>query len=180
MFADSFAAAMSLYDSPFQAGLFRDLCTFPVTYGYSKNGNYYRDTKPTIELERPHKISTRSVPLDEIKMSKPRPTIANVNWSPPFQVPFTLDYGQRTDAYSDYGANLANYHQAARAFTERLNSKRAQFSHKLKPGQCVIFNNRRIVHGRQQFATDNEERWLKGAYLDTVSDEKGALDVSFG
>jgi len=185
MFADSFAAAMSLYeppsDSPFHTGrpeLFRDLCNFPVTYGYNKNGNYYRDTKPTIELERPHRIQNRNVPLDSVRSGRP-PTIANVNWSPPFQVPFTVDYGQRTHENSDHGANLVQYHRAARAFTELLNSKTAQFSHKLKPGQCVIFNNRRIVHGRQKFATDTGERWLKGAYLDTVCDERENPGVIF-
>jgi len=174
MFADSFAAAMSLYDSSDlnRVEFFRDLCNFPVTYGYNKNGNYYRDTKPTIELEKAHKIKSRQSPLDSVRFGRP-PTIANVNWSPPFQVPFTVDYGQRTHENSDHCEHLRQYHHAARAFTELLNSKGAQYSYKLKPGQCVIFNNRRIVHGRQQFATDREERWLKGAYLDTVGDERG-------
>lgn len=181
MFADSFAAAMSLYDpaSLQELGHFRSLCNFPVTYGYNKNGNYYRDTKPTIELEKAHKIKTRQWPLDAICSGRP-PIIANVNWSPPFQVPFTLDYAQSAYDDSDHGENLTHYLRAARVFTELLNSKRAQFPHKLKPGQCVIFDNRRIVHGRQQFATENEERWLKGAYLDTVRDWGETPGVIFG
>jgi len=173
MFADSFAAARSLYDGtstrPPNFYLFYALCKFPVTYGYDKNGNYYRDTKSTIELEK-HKRR----PLEDLNEAqhKPMPTIANVNWSPPFQVPFIVNNGQDIHDDGDLGNHLKQYHRAARAFSELLNSEKAQFSHKLKPGQCVIFNNRRIVHGRQKFATETEERWLKGAYLDTVSDER--------
>jgi len=171
MFADSFAAARLLHNgSPTTRPkhyLFYALCRFPVTYSYDKNGNYYRDTKPTIELEKHQRP-----PLGDSNEAQPEqmPSIANVNWSPPFQAPFIVDDGQYILANGDLGDNLTTYHQAARAFSEALNSEKAQFSHKMKPGQCVIFNNRRIVHGRQRFATETEERWLKGAYLDTVSD----------
>jgi gamma-butyrobetaine dioxygenase len=34
----------------------------------------------------------------------------------------------------------------------------------MEPGECVIFDNRRILHARTAFA--GGERWLRGAYLD--------------
>jgi len=49
IFADSFYAAQVLYKTSPKD--FEALCTFPVTYRYNKNGNYYTDTKVTIELD---------------------------------------------------------------------------------------------------------------------------------
>jgi gamma-butyrobetaine dioxygenase len=37
----------------------------------------------------------------------------------------------------------------------------------MQEGECVIFNNRRVLHGRKEFDTTHGERWLKGAYVDT-------------
>ena len=93
------------------------------------------------------------------------PAIANVNWAPPFQGPFTVDRG-----ISDYARKLTAYHRATIAFQAIISAPENQFTHMLKPGECVIFNNRRILHGRQQFESvgvvAGKERWLKGAYLD--------------
>jgi gamma-butyrobetaine dioxygenase len=75
------------------------------------------------------------------------PRLSNINWSPPFQGPFVLD---------------------AKLFTTLVNSSANEFSYLLQPGQCVIFNNRRVLHGRQKFQSGSGERWLKGAYLDMV------------
>lgn len=49
IFADAFYAAEVLFkNSPRD---FEALCTFPVTYRYNKNGNFYTDTKVTIEID---------------------------------------------------------------------------------------------------------------------------------
>jgi hypothetical protein len=48
-----------------------------------------------------------------------------------------------------------------------LESKEMTFDLKLKPGECVIFDNRRIVHARGHFNTLTGSRWLAGAYVDT-------------
>jgi hypothetical protein len=37
----------------------------------------------------------------------------------------------------------------------------------MQEGECVIFNNRRVLHGRKAFDAEGGERWLKGAYVDT-------------
>ena len=38
----------------------------------------------------------------------------------------------------------------------------------MKPGECVLFDNRRVLHARKAFevADAGKERWLRGAYLD--------------
>lgn len=38
----------------------------------------------------------------------------------------------------------------------------------MKPGECVLFDNRRVLHARKAFEVGDagKERWLRGAYLD--------------
>lgn len=68
-------------------------------------------------------------------------------------------------------SQLEYWHEAVRVFEDILNSERNLFEFKLKPGQCVLFDNRRILHGRRQFTPVKEAvvrdypRWLKGTYL---------------
>lgn len=87
----------------------------------------------------------------------------NTNWSPPFQGPFRIDIGLK-----DHGAKLQNWHRAAKAFDQALNHPENMFQYRLEEGDCVIFNNRRVLHGRTAFTsgTGGAVRWLKGAYLD--------------
>ena len=40
------------------------------------------------------------------------------------------------------------------------------FEYRLKEGECVVFDNRRVLHARRAFDASQGERWLKGAYVD--------------
>lgn len=89
------------------------------------------------------------------------PLLKNVNWSPPFQAPFTADpHLPGSDAFR-------NYQKAAAAFSGLVNQPSARYEKTLGSGECVIFNNRRVLHGRTAFVSGTEARFLKGAYLDT-------------
>jgi len=165
MFADSFYAAGRLYHS--QPELFDALATTPVTYKYDHATHQYIDHKPTIELVKApfESIDQRMPPSNPISKllgaaakSTPTPAIANVNWSPPFQGRF-----QPTVS----GKELRQYHRAAAAFADIVDDPSNQFRVRLNPGECVVFNNRRVLHGRTAFVSSSGERWLKGAYLDT-------------
>jgi gamma-butyrobetaine dioxygenase len=57
-----------------------------------------------------------------------------------------------------YGAYLAFY--------RRLHVPEAALERRLKPGEVVIFDNRRILHGRRAL-TSGSPRWLKGCYADS-------------
>ncbi|CAK7199215.1 hypothetical protein SEUCBS139899_001888 [Sporothrix eucalyptigena] len=48
---------------------------------------------------------------------------------------------------------------------------------KLQPGQCVLFNNRRVLHGRRQFNTSDGTRWLKGTYIDEQTFHSRVTDM---
>lgn len=146
-FSDSFHAAARLHSrSPFH---FRTLSTFPVTYHYHHPTHHYHFTRPTIELHPYPKYS------DPTNLA-----LKHVNWSPPFQGPFEARIG-----CENQGA-LRNYIAAANAFEKLLSAEENLYEYRLEEGECVIFDNRRVLHARRAFDAQKGERWLKGAYVE--------------
>jgi gamma-butyrobetaine dioxygenase len=144
MFSDAFATAEALRSQ--HPGLFKSLCTFPVTFHYYNAGQSYRQVRTTIEL------------ADQSDLSSP---IQVVNWSPPFQGPLAKDIGNK-----DGGEALRTFVRASHAFETLLSAPGSVFELRLNEGECVIFDNRRVLHARREFDITKGERWLKGAYLD--------------
>jgi gamma-butyrobetaine dioxygenase len=141
IFTDSFHAATRVrLGTP---SLFSNLATFPVTFHYQNAGEHYHYTRPTVELEEYSYRASRR--------------IININWSPPFQAPFEADIES---------PRLRAYLSSAKAFAKFIEAPESQFELILKPGECVIFNNRRVLHARRAFDPSSGERWLKGAYID--------------
>ena len=145
-FSDAFHAAQKLHDA--SSSHFRTLCTFPVTYHYHHPTHHYHYTRPTIETYPSPKYS--------------EPTnlaLHRVNWSPPFQAPFEARIGTSSPA-------LRNYLAASHAYEKLLSAEENLFEYRLNEGECVIFDNRRVLHARRAFDATKGERWLKGAYVD--------------
>ncbi|KAI9717864.1 MAG: hypothetical protein M1812_004391 [Candelaria pacifica] len=144
IFSDSFRAARSLTSHEL-----RSLSSFPVTYQYQNAGEHYHFTRPTVEWQ-----------ADSHGRQWP---IANINWSPPFQAPFEMGWsGSREESTA-----FSRYLKAAKAFSTAVEAPESLFELRLEPGQCVIFNNRRVLHARRAFDIGSGERWLKGAYVDS-------------
>jgi gamma-butyrobetaine dioxygenase len=146
-FSDSFHAARQLHrQSPSH---FRTLCTFPVTYHYHHPTYHYHYTRPVIDLQMYPKYSDPThLPIDR------------VNWSPPFQAPFEARIG------SNNSTSLRSFIAASNAYEKLLSSEENLYEYRLNEGDCVIFDNRRILHARRAFDATKGERWLKGAYVD--------------
>lgn len=88
----------------------------------------------------------------------------DIFWSPPFQNPEQIRPGkQRT------GQHYVEWLLAAQKFKELLEAEQYQYQHKMEEGECVVFNNLRVLHGRREFDTSTGDRWLKGAYVGTES-----------
>ncbi|RFU33506.1 hypothetical protein B7463_g2778, partial [Scytalidium lignicola] len=138
IFSDSFRAAASL-----KRGHFNNLCKTETAFHYRNAGEHYYHTHKVIELATRHPT-----------------TIKYINWSPPFQAPYDLTPHMQRKEFN-------NHLQAAREFASLIESPENMFEYKLQEGECVIFNNRRVLHGRRGFDTGTGERWLKGAYVDT-------------
>ncbi|KAK7104912.1 gamma-butyrobetaine dioxygenase-like [Littorina saxatilis] len=50
------------------------------------------------------------------------------------------------------------------------------FRHRLKAGEMVAFNNRRVLHGRAAFTNQTGERFLQGTYIE-ISEFKSCVQV---
>lgn len=110
----------------------------PAHFHYGKGGHHYYKAIPTISEARP------GYPAD-------------TNWAPPFQTAFPN--------LVESPQVLTEWRRAAKAFQDILESPDNMIEVKLKPGECVIFDNRAVLHGRREFVTSQGNRWLKGAYI---------------
>jgi len=75
------------------------------------------------------------------------------------------------------GVDVAKFYAAYRQFAELLHEPRHQFARKLGDGELVVFDNRRILHGRTAFSSTRHARHLRGCYLtrDSVHSEWALL-----
>ena len=88
-----------------------------------------------------------------------------VYYSPPFQGVLDLDADASEKFYS-----------AMTRFEEILSDSSLVYKLFLKPGDCVIFANRRVLHGREAFDPFSGVRHFKGTYVDS-DDFKDKLRV---
>ncbi|EEQ85389.1 hypothetical protein RJZ56_001824 [Blastomyces dermatitidis] len=159
LFADTFLAAVRLLRN--DRSLFDALARTSTRFEYKNNNQHYQYSHPTIEIEAGEEF------LGNPPKTSTTPYVNYVNYSPPFQAPSYLT--ERVKDVSD----VKLYLKAMKAFAAELAKPENIFKIKLEPGQCVIFQNRRVVHARNAFdlsgASDGEnsgERWLRGAYVD--------------
>jgi len=118
---------------------FQTLVSHPTAYHYNKNGNVYYAERPVVQA-RPG--SQNSV-------------VDNVWWSPPFQAPFPID-----------GSDMGPWYLAAKQFQVEIERPEHMVEYRLQPGECVVFDNWRVLHGRRQFNSSSGRRHLKGTYID--------------
>lgn len=144
LFADTFNVAGYLYRN--RPEIFQILAKTKLRYEYQHKDQSYSNAWPVLERG----------PLDKGHF------LARVAYSPPFQAPILND----SNADPEYIAKLQTQLGALKYFASSLEREDNMFELKLQPGECVIFENRRIVHARRQFNTATGERWLAGAYLD--------------
>ncbi|ODV98205.1 hypothetical protein PACTADRAFT_48005 [Pachysolen tannophilus NRRL Y-2460] len=152
IFADSFHAATYIKEKDPQA--FLALTTIPIAYQYHNDGEFYYYERPLI------------VEHDTVDYSTGSQIIKEVNYSPPFQAPF--ESGSVVEGKGDL---LKDYIRGIKLFENFINDPTNQYQLKMQENSCVIFDNRRVLHSRNAFeygeSKDQQERWLKGCYLDT-------------
>ncbi|CAD6502269.1 BgTH12-02507 [Blumeria graminis f. sp. triticale] len=141
LFSDAFRAAEQISSKAYKV-----LSEEHIFYHYHKVNEHYFCSHPIFENDQNSNPNS----------CKPIPSF--VNYSPPFQASFP--WGTRF-------VRSQKILQSLTEFEEIVESTRNLFEYKLKPGECVMFNNRRILHGRKAFNTTDGKRWLKGCYLDT-------------
>lgn len=156
IFADAFAAAAQLCDEDFAR-----LDRAKMLFHYRNAGEHYYHSHHIFEtFQSPLKGLDKDTEPKGVFGYHRRPWLKAINYSPPFQAPVQGPVAYSTKDYADMMRPL-------RVFAKLVEAPRNLFEYKLSPGECVIFNNRRILHGRKQFEAVGGQRWLKGAYVDT-------------
>lgn len=61
---------------------------------------------------------------------------------------------------------MTDYYRAYRAFMMRTRDPRYRLAFRLEPGEMVVFDNRRTLHGREAFDPASGFRHLHGCYVD--------------
>lgn len=150
LFSDSYRAMQQLHK--LDQGAFWTLVNTPVNFHYDNDNHHYFRSRRTFELQQ----GITEIPEDS---DEPWAYMEAVNWAPPFQAPFN-----HTEGDVAFVKSMRAWHRAAQMFRDLTELRTAVYQRQMKPGECVIFDNRRILHARTAFA--GGERWLRGAYLD--------------
>ncbi|KAI4194714.1 MAG: hypothetical protein LQ346_003634 [Caloplaca aetnensis] len=185
LFSDSLRAVQSIKHS--RPDHYAMLETFPVTYKYRNNNEWYQQTRPHIETETvivPHEASNHATDVNHESVQL-QPSVKAINYSPPFQGPFLVNIGNTPQpppadraipasskapelqaAQRSDNREFRKYLDAIRHLKQELEADEAIYEQRLDPGTAVIFDNRRVVHARKAFKDEGGERWLRGAYVD--------------
>jgi gamma-butyrobetaine dioxygenase len=110
-----------------------------VPFGYRDNGTELRASQPLIQLS-------------------PRGRVRGVRFNNRSAQPLRLPYADVTAFYAAY-----------RRWAELLREPSRQLNLRLAPGDCLIFDNTRILHARTAFilpANGSQGRHLQGCYAD--------------
>lgn len=115
---------------------FRLLCDEPIPFRFHDRGADIRVHEPVITLDRDGGVI-------EIRY--------NAHLAGIFDMP--------TETMPDY-------YRAYRAFMTKTRDRKYRLSVKLKGGEMVVFDNRRVLHGRDSFDPSTGFRHLHGCYVD--------------
>ncbi|KAI1444644.1 hypothetical protein F5Y02DRAFT_153999 [Annulohypoxylon stygium] len=113
------------------------LATRALRYEYKKNGQLYENFRTIMDRES-----------------------SAVFWSPPFQSPEQPMF--QNNSYQQF---YRKWLKAATKFRDLLEDEQWLYQYKMQPGECVLFDNMRVLHGRRQFDTATGSRHLKGTYI---------------
>jgi gamma-butyrobetaine dioxygenase len=141
---DGFAAASQLRDT--DPAAFATLASTPVTFSYADAGTELRATLPMIGLTARGRI--RQVRFNNRSLQPLRPAPGQDRAS--------------------FAMAADEFYRAYRRFAEILAEPELAVIFKLSPGDCLVFDNTRIMHARTAF-TGRGDRHLQGCYADLDS-----------
>jgi alpha-ketoglutarate-dependent taurine dioxygenase len=171
LFVDSFAIAEHMWTN--HQDQWKVLSCTPVCFEYNNDNRHYRYTHPTFEVAMPYSGHTGP----SISPGSTMPRLTAVNYAPPFQGVLPL----RWPTDSSHGRTVVASPEQRRAFYSALgtfadltHAKEYRYERTLQEGECVVFDNRRVLHSRRGFdwdqaaekSDDDVKRWLKGCYVD--------------
>ena len=156
IYSDGFRAA-----EEFEIGSpeFEQLTGTKLRYHYDRHPYFYRNSHTVFHLTIP--VEKRNWEMQGKRLSAAH--LKAVWWSPPFQAtnPPHIDDLPRSKEYHKLIGAMKKY-------SDVLNDAKNVLEFKMEPGECVVFDNWRVMHGRKAFDTSSGSRHLRGTY---VSDE---------
>lgn len=166
IFVDSYKVAEEMWKD--HRDLWQVLTEVPVGFHYQNDGRYYRYTHPIFEL-----ASSSSGHASALTSRSSMPRLTAVNYSPPFQSPLPLHPSMQRE-------KLGKFFQALQVFSSLTLHPKYRYERTLVEGECVVFDNRRVLHSRRGFewsegeekSDDDVKRWLKG---ETSTIRKGCI-----
>jgi len=81
--------------------------------------------------------------------------------------PTAVRYNNRSVAPVDPETDVETFYDAYRTFSALLQDPAGEATIQLEPGDCIVFDNERVLHGRKAFK--QASRWLQGCYADKDS-----------
>ncbi|KAM0328637.1 hypothetical protein ACHAQA_005049 [Verticillium albo-atrum] len=169
LFSDAHRTAAEMIKH--QPQLAKSLTAEKMGWHYDSNGFFYQQSRPVFDLSpavlrRLRGGATETTkgstsPTENDGSSELSMTASHVWWSPPFQTPIRAP--KDADASKRYTEWLA----AASTFQNLLEDEANMVRRRLQPGDCVVFDNRRVLHGRTAFDPTSGGRHLRGAYVGT-------------
>lgn len=140
------AAAILRAEDP---AAFHCLTTTPVTFRYADASAELSATRPMIELTATGLVSQIRYNSRSVQPPAPRPDAST----------------PATTASAAAAAQLTEFYRAYRALATILLRPELTVRFSLGPGDCLVFDNTRLMHSRTGF-TATGERHLQGCYAD--------------
>ena len=98
-------------------------------------------------------------PIFSLATAASASAVSAVFWAPPFEGPLRAplpDIAPYYEAYAAFAALLEEVETGARP---------GLLQFRLAPGEAVVFNQRRVLHGRRAFHGQGIQRVLQGCYI---------------
>lgn len=121
-----------------EPGIFKLLTETTIPFRFQDETGDYKSRHPILEQDQ-------------------NGSLAYVNWSNSTAAPLDVSYHK-----------MPAMRAAIRRFVQHLESDRFLITRKLKAGEMMVFDNRRMLHGRNAFDPETGGRHLQGCYLDTA------------
>ncbi|ROT39021.1 Clavaminate synthase-like protein [Sodiomyces alkalinus F11] len=159
LFSDAWRAAYEFVH--FRPADAHPLAWHSIGFHYDANGFSYYQYRPVLTFDSPRR-ALRGHPSEFAGRSSSPANLGDltsVSWSPPFQMPFAAPDSPSADRA------FRRWHASAAKFQALLEDERNMVRRRLRPGECVVFDNRRVLHGRTAFDPASGRRHLHGAYV---------------
>ncbi|XP_033630323.1 probable gamma-butyrobetaine dioxygenase isoform X1 [Asterias rubens] len=148
VFLDSILVAQEMQQN--YPELFETLLRVPATF---QKIHFDREVPAAYIYRKPHITVT------------PEGKINSLIWSPPFEGPLRVPE-----------KDVEPYYKAYRKLAELIYNSKQKISKRLQPGDCIVFNNIRILHARHAFMLNGGKRHLMGCYVN-IDDFKSRVQV---